>query len=37
VDPAKSFSKSRNTPFAGTELAGRVGMTIVRGSVVFRD
>lgn len=37
VDPAKSFSKSRNTPFAGTELVGRVEMTIVRGSVVFRD
>lgn len=37
VDPAKSFSKSRNTPFAGTELVGRVEMTIVRGSVVYRD
>jgi dihydroorotase len=37
VDPAKSYSKSRNTPFAGTELVGRIEMTIVRGSVVYRD
>ncbi|HEV8125157.1 MAG TPA: dihydroorotase [Gemmatimonadales bacterium] len=37
VDPATSFSKSRNTPFAGTKLKGRVEMTIVRGSIVFRD
>ena len=37
VDPAKSFSKSRNTPFAGTKLKGRVEMTIVRGSIVYKD
>jgi dihydroorotase len=37
VDPAKSFSKSRNTPFGGTKLKGRVELTIVRGSVVFND
>jgi dihydroorotase len=36
VDPAKSFSKSRNTPFGGTKLKGSVEMTIVRGSIVFR-
>ncbi|MEO8201653.1 MAG: dihydroorotase [Gemmatimonadota bacterium] len=35
VRPEKSFSKSRNTPFAGTELKGRVELTVVRGSVVF--
>jgi dihydroorotase len=35
VDPQRSFSKSRNTPFAGTELRGRVEMTVVRGSVVY--
>ncbi|MEP7327097.1 MAG: dihydroorotase, partial [Gemmatimonadota bacterium] len=37
VDPAQSFSKSRNTPFGGTRLKGKVMMTIVRGSVVYRD
>jgi dihydroorotase len=35
VRPEDSFSKSRNTPFAGTELRGRAMTTIVRGSVVF--
>jgi dihydroorotase len=36
VDPATSFSKSRNTPFAGTKLKGRVEMTIVRGAIVYK-
>jgi len=36
VDPAKSFSKSRNTPFGGTKLKGRVEMTIVRGTIVYK-
>jgi dihydroorotase len=35
VQPEKSFSKSRNTPFAGAELQGLAELTIVRGSVVF--
>jgi dihydroorotase len=35
VRPGESFSKSRNTPFAGTRLKGRAVTTIVRGSVVF--
>jgi dihydroorotase len=36
VRPEESFSKSRNTPFAGTQLRGRAVMTIVRGAVVFQ-
>lgn len=35
VDPAKFRSKSRNTPFAGWKLKGRVCTTIVGGKVVF--
>jgi len=35
VDPAKFRSKSRNTPFAGWKLKGRVCATIVGGKVVF--
>ncbi|MEO8295216.1 MAG: dihydroorotase [Gemmatimonadota bacterium] len=35
VQPEKSFSKSRNTPFAGAELKGRAELTIVRGTLVF--
>jgi dihydroorotase len=31
VDPAASVSKSRNTPFAGIELPGRVQATFLRG------
>jgi len=36
VDPATFYSKSRNTPFGGRELAGRVLRTIVAGLTVFR-
>jgi dihydroorotase len=35
VDVARFRSKSRNTPFAGWELAGRVIRTIVEGRTVF--
>jgi dihydroorotase len=35
VDPAKFRSKSRNTPFAGWKVKGRVKTTIVGGRVVF--
>jgi len=35
VDPAQSFSKSRNTPFAGETLVGRADLTVVRGEIVF--
>lgn len=35
VDPAKFRSKSRNTPFAGWKVKGRVQTTIVGGRVVF--
>lgn len=35
VDPAKFRSKSRNTPFAGWKVKGKVRTTIVGGRVVF--
>ena len=35
VDPAKFYSKARNTPFAGWRLKGQVVKTIVDGQVVF--
>jgi dihydroorotase len=35
VDPAKFRSRSRNTPFAGWKVKGRVRTTIVGGRVVF--
>jgi dihydroorotase len=34
VDPARLLSKSRNTPFAGREVVGRVAMTVCEGRVV---
>jgi dihydroorotase len=34
VDPSRFFSKSRNTPFAGWELTGRVMRTVVGGATV---
>jgi dihydroorotase len=35
VEPAKLRSKSKNTPFGGWELAGKVMLTIVGGRVVY--
>ncbi len=35
VDPDRFLSKSRNTPFAGREVCGRVVRTIVRGVTAF--
>jgi len=37
VQPARFFSKSRNTPFAGRSLKGVVRWTIVGGAVVHRQ
>jgi len=34
-DPAKGFSKSRNSPWAGLEMHGRVTHTIVAGRLVY--
>lgn len=34
-DPAKGFSKSRNSPWAGQELQGRVVTTVVNGRLVY--
>jgi dihydroorotase len=34
-DPAKGFSKSRNSPWAGRELLGRVVATLVGGAIVY--
>lgn len=34
-DPAKGYSKSRNSPWAGQELTGRVVATIVAGVLVY--
>ena len=36
VDPARFFSKSRNTPFAGRTLRGMVRWTMVGGHIVHR-
>ncbi len=36
-DVSKSFSASRNTPFAGKTMKGRVRLTIVGGKVVYRE
>ena len=37
VEPVRFLSKSRNTPFGGWELQGRVERTIVGGRTVFRE
>ena len=37
VDPAKTASRSRNTPFAGRELPGRVVATFLRGRPTVLD
>jgi dihydroorotase len=34
-DPSKGFSKSRNSPWAGQEMHGRVVQTIVAGRLVY--
>jgi dihydroorotase len=34
IDPARLHSKSRNTPFAGRSVQGRVAMTVCEGRVV---
>ncbi|MCA9770785.1 MAG: dihydroorotase [Myxococcales bacterium] len=35
LDPRRGYSKSRNTPFGGWEVQGRVHWTIVEGRVVY--
>jgi dihydroorotase len=35
VDPARFFSKSRNSPFAGRRLVGAAALTVVNGRIVF--
>ena len=37
IDKEKFFSKSRNTPFDGRTVRGRVEMTMVGGRIVYRD
>src|SRR5262245_40177446 len=37
VDPARLRTKSKNTPFLGRELLGRVLLTTARGAVAFED
>ncbi len=34
-DPAKGYSKSRNSPWAGQEMTGRVVATVVEGRLVY--
>jgi dihydroorotase len=36
-DPAQGFSKSRNSPWAGRELEGRVLATWVAGRLVYQQ
>lgn len=37
IDPSKFFSKSRNTPFAGRKVKGRVTHTLLSGRLVHED
>jgi dihydroorotase len=37
VDPARMMSRSRNTPFAGMHLTGRVRHTLHEGEAVVID
>ncbi len=37
IDPARFKSKSRNTPFAGRKVHGRIKMTVLQGRVVYQD
>lgn len=36
IDPAKFYSKSKNTPFGGMKVKGRVRFTIVGGKIVYQ-
>ena len=36
VEPSRFYSKSRNTPFGGRQLTGRVEQTLVGGRTVYR-
>ena len=36
IEPASFQSKSRNTPFAGMKVKGRVQMTLAAGRVAYR-
>ena len=37
VDPTRFSSKSRNTPFSGTQLRGRVKYAVSRGNIVYKE
>jgi dihydroorotase len=37
VEPARMLSRSRNTPFTGRVLRGKVTFTLVRGEIVYDD
>jgi dihydroorotase len=37
IDPARLWSKSRNTPFAGRPVQGRVEMTVCEGRIVHES
>jgi dihydroorotase len=37
VEPERLASRSRNTPYAGRKLTGRVRHTVLRGEVVVKD
>ena len=37
IDPEQFASKSRNTPFAGRTVKGKVKYTIVKGRVIYQD
>ena len=37
VNPEKLHGKSRNTPFKGMDLKGKVVMTFSRGRLVYRE
>lgn len=37
VDPEKSRSKAKHSPFAGREFSGKVKMTLINGKVIYHD
>ncbi len=37
IEPEKFASKSRNTPFAGRRVKGRVKYTIAKGQIIYKD